>query len=76
MPERVRTNDDLSSVAGTSNEWICTRMGIVERRIAAENDAISKLGVADIELRIFSTLSPEMRTPATVMSVERKFGLV
>ena len=43
LPEKVMTNDDLSKFVDTNDEWIRTRTGIRERRIAAENEATSDL---------------------------------
>ena len=43
LPERVVTNDDLSKIVDTSDEWIRTRTGIGERHLAAEDEACSSL---------------------------------
>ncbi len=43
MPEKILTNEDLSKIVDTSDEWITTRTGIKERRIAADNQATSDL---------------------------------
>ncbi|MDR1256077.1 MAG: ketoacyl-ACP synthase III [Puniceicoccales bacterium] len=89
VPERVLTNDDLSTMMDTSDEWIRTRTGIRERRIAADYEATSdlcaraaqlaledaKIGAADIDLIILGTLSPDMLIPATAMFVQRKLGM-
>ena len=45
VPERVLTNDELSRLVDTSDEWIRDRTGIRERRIAAEGEAISDLAI-------------------------------
>ena len=44
LPEQVRTNADLEKMVETSNEWIVTRTGIRERRIAAPNETVATLG--------------------------------
>ncbi|HPQ11814.1 MAG TPA: 3-oxoacyl-ACP synthase, partial [Bacillota bacterium] len=44
VPERVLTNHDLEKMIDTSDEWITTRTGIKERRIASEGEASSDLG--------------------------------
>ncbi|MDR3273768.1 MAG: ketoacyl-ACP synthase III [Puniceicoccales bacterium] len=89
VPERVLTNDDLSKIVDTSDEWIRTRTGIGERRIAADDEATSdlcvqaaqraiedaKLSQDDIDLIILGTLSPDMLTPATAMFVQHKLGI-
>lgn len=89
IPERVVTNDDLASVVDTSDEWIRTRSGIGERRLADEQDTTSSLGAAaaenaiadagltkdDIDLVIVATMSPDMLFPSTACLVQRKLGL-
>ena len=42
VPDRVLTNADLEKIVDTSDEWITTRTGIKERRIAADGEALSK----------------------------------
>ncbi|TCQ77304.1 3-oxoacyl-[acyl-carrier-protein] synthase III [Raoultella ornithinolytica] len=44
LPEQVRTNADLEKMVDTSDEWIVTRTGIRERRIAAPNETVATLG--------------------------------
>ena len=44
LPAKVVTNDDLAKVVDTSDEWIRTRTGIAERRVAAEGETTSDLG--------------------------------
>jgi 3-oxoacyl-[acyl-carrier-protein] synthase-3 len=79
VPERVVTNDELSTMMDTSDEWIRERTGIRERRIAAPEEALSDLclpasrqaledaGVAgsDIDLIIVATVTPDMAFPST-----------
>ncbi|HUK95380.1 MAG TPA: beta-ketoacyl-ACP synthase III [Gaiellaceae bacterium] len=79
VPERVVTNDELSTMMDTSDEWIRERTGIRERRIAAPEEALSDLclpaarealedaGVAasEIDLLIVATVTPDMAFPAT-----------
>ena len=88
MPERVLTNDELSKTVDTSDEWITTRTGIRERRIAAENQATSDLGAEaarkaiesagitpqDIDLIIVATVTPDMFFPSTACFVQKKLG--
>jgi 3-oxoacyl-[acyl-carrier-protein] synthase-3 len=87
-PSRVMTNDDLSKVVDTSDEWIRTRTGIRERRIAADDettttlatnaarDALAVAGVdpADVDLVIVATASPDYLMPATGVLVARDLG--
>ncbi|MCF3652001.1 beta-ketoacyl-ACP synthase III [Synoicihabitans lomoniglobus] len=88
-PERVMTNDDIATVVETSDEWIVTRTGIKERRIAAEGEMTSDMATAaaraaladaglaptDIDLVIVATLTPDMPMPATACIVQAKLGV-
>ncbi|MBK5225170.1 MAG: ketoacyl-ACP synthase III [Thermoleophilia bacterium] len=88
VPERVVTNDDLSRTLDTSDEWISSRSGIRERRIAAEGEAASDLGAvaasraleaaavrpADLDLIIVASLSPDMLFPSTASFISGKIG--
>ncbi|HKJ89884.1 MAG TPA: beta-ketoacyl-ACP synthase III [Oceanipulchritudo sp.] len=88
-PSNVLTNDDLSKVVDTSDEWIRTRTGIRERRIAAEHETTSDmateaareairnagLNVEDIGLLIVGTVTPDMPFPNTACFVQHKLGL-
>ena len=79
VPERVMTNDELSTMMDTSDEWIMERTGIRERRIAAPDEALSDLALpaakesledagvaaADLDLVIVATVTPDMAFPAT-----------
>ncbi|MFN0079705.1 MAG: beta-ketoacyl-ACP synthase III [Prosthecobacter sp.] len=88
MPEKVLTNDDLSKIVDTNDEWITSRTGIKERRIAADDQATSDLaaeaarramtaaGVTpeDIQLIIVATVTPDMFFPSTACIVQKKIG--
>jgi 3-oxoacyl-[acyl-carrier-protein] synthase-3 len=88
-PERVRTNDDLAKMVDTSDEWIRARSGIRERRIAAENEATSDLGVqaarraledagvaaSDIDLLVVATVTPDSPMPSTACVIQHKLGV-
>ncbi len=88
MPEKVLTNDELSKTVETSDEWITSRTGIRERRIAADDQATSDLaseaarramaaaGVnpSDIDLIVVATVTPDMFFPSTACIVQRKLG--
>jgi 3-oxoacyl-[acyl-carrier-protein] synthase III len=77
-PDRVLTNDDLSEMMDTSDEWIVERTGIHERRVAADDQALSDLalpaarealeqaGVSgrDVDLLIVATVTPDMAFPS------------
>lgn len=90
VPERVLTNDEISTFLDTSDEWIRTRTGIRERRIAGRGQAASDLGViaarrclesadvdpADVDLVIVTTISPDHIMPATASILAEKIGAV
>jgi len=79
VPERVVTNDELSTMMDTSDEWIRERTGIRERRVAAPEEALSDLclpaarqaleeaGIdgTQIDLIIVATVTPDMAFPST-----------
>lgn len=89
LPARRLTNDDLSKIVDTSDEWIATRTGIKARHIAVENEQTSDLAVAaakaaladaaisakDIDLIIVATSTPDMTFPATACIVQNKLGI-
>ncbi len=86
VPEKILTNDDLSKIVDTTDEWITTRTGIRERRIAAEGQATSDMaseaarramaaaGVKpeEIDLIIVATVTPDMFFPSTACLVQKK----
>jgi 3-oxoacyl-[acyl-carrier-protein] synthase-3 len=79
VPERVVTNDELSTMMDTNDEWIRERTGIRERRIAAPEEALSDLCLpacrdalaqagleaSEIDLIIVATVTPDMAFPST-----------
>ena len=87
-PTRVLTNDDLSKIVDTSDEWITTRTGIKERRIAAKDELTSdmasrasiaaleqaKVDAKDVDLILVATATPDMLFPATACFVQQKIG--
>lgn len=86
-PKNIVTNDDLSKLVDTSDEWISSRTGIKERRITEGEDtsslaakaaleAIKSSGVSplDIELIIVATTSPDSFTPSTACLVQALIG--
>ena len=88
-PAKVLTNHDLTKIVDTSDEWIFSRSGIRERRIAAADEACSDLAVkaataaladakvtaADIDLLIIATASPDAPLPSTACYVQHKLGV-
>ena len=89
LPETVLTNDDLTKIVDTSDEWIVERTGIRERRIAAEGELTSDLGTAaaeqaleragidarDIDLIVLATSTPDNTFPATAVSIQANLGI-
>jgi 3-oxoacyl-[acyl-carrier-protein] synthase-3 len=88
VPERVLTNDDLSKMMDTSDEWIVERTGIRERRIAAPEEALSDLALpaarealadaglegSEVDLIIVATVTPDMAFPATAAILADELG--
>ncbi len=88
VPQRIMTNEDLSEIVDTSDEWIFTRTGISERRIAADDEFTSDLATSaslkaledanisadEIELIIVATLTPDKVFPNTASLVQSKIG--
>ena len=88
VPERVLTNAHLEKMVDTSDEWITTRTGIKERRLAAPDQVTSDLAAqaalrameraeisADqIDLIIIATITPDMLFPSTACIVQQKIG--
>lgn len=88
LPEKVLTNDDLSRMVETSDEWITDRTGIRERRIAAAEEAASDLALpaawkaleqaglegSELDLVIVATATPDMLFPATAAIVAEELG--
>lgn len=88
LPEKILTNAELAERVDTSDEWIVTRTGIRERRIAAAAETTSDmatraaeealkqagLAAADIELIIVATITPDTLTPATACYVQKNLG--
>lgn len=90
VPSNVVTNDDLSKIIDTNDEWIQERTGIQERRhvirgedtttsmgVKAAEIAIERAGVAkeDIDFVVFATLSPDYYFPGPGVLVQRDLGL-
>lgn len=88
LPEKVLTNFDLEKMVETTDEWIRTRTGIRERRIAGKGVAASDLGAkaslealknsnlkpTDIDLIIVATATPDMTFPSTGCLIQQKIG--
>jgi 3-oxoacyl-[acyl-carrier-protein] synthase-3 len=87
-PKKILTNDDLSKIVETSDEWIFTRTGIKKRHISegegttdlAEKAALKALEAAgmsanDIDLLVVATITPDHYFPATGNSLQKRLGL-
>ncbi len=87
-PERVLTNDDLSNMVDTSDEWIVSRTGIRERRIAAEGEAtvdmsihsakqaLERAGISasDLDLIILASSTPDYLCPPASSLLQDRLG--
>ncbi len=87
-PDKILTNFDLEKMVDTTDEWIITRTGIKERRIASKDQATSDLaveagkralkdaglGVKDIDLIIVGTSTPDTIFPSTACWVQKALG--
>ncbi|MBT9167115.1 MAG: 3-oxoacyl-(acyl-carrier-protein) synthase 3 protein 1 [Syntrophomonadaceae bacterium] len=90
LPARIVTNAELASTLDTSDEWIRSRTGICERRIAEKDEQTSDLAVKaaeaallkagtavdEVDLIIVATTSPDVLMPATACYVQAKLGAV
>lgn len=88
LPEKVLTNADLEAMVDTSDEWITSRTGIKERRIAAEDEFTSHMAIkaarnaleqaeldpGELSLIIVATITPDTLTPATACYVQNSLG--
>src|SRR3954468_18105834 len=88
VPEKVLTNEDLSRMVDTNDEWITTRTGIKERRVAAKDEHTSdmaakaalkaieqaKISPKEVDLILVATATPDMLFPATACFVQKKIG--
>jgi 3-oxoacyl-[acyl-carrier-protein] synthase-3 len=89
VPERVVTNDELATLVDTSDEWIIERTGIRERRIAADDEALTDISMpaarralemagvepASIDLLIVATVTPDMSFPSSAAILADKLGM-
>src|SRR5271156_3793798 len=88
LPSRVLTNADLEKMVDTTDEWILSRTGIRERRIAAEDEFTSDMGAraaeqalelagidpSSIDLIIVATCTPDTAFPSTACHIQGKIG--
>lgn len=88
LPEKVVTNADLEKIMDTSDEWIRTRTGIEERRIADDNTKTSDMGFAaaqkaiedagitpeEIDLILVATVTPDLPFPSVACMLQERLG--
>jgi 3-oxoacyl-[acyl-carrier-protein] synthase III len=89
LPERILTNEEISEMVDTSDEWIVARSGIKQRHIAAEGELTSDLGTKaaekaleaagltadDIDLVLVATATPDQTFPATATTIQKNLGM-
>jgi 3-oxoacyl-[acyl-carrier-protein] synthase-3 len=89
LPKRILTNDELSKMVDTSDEWIVARSGIKQRHIAADGELTSDLATHaataalemagltadDIDLIVLATATPDETFPATATVVQKNLGM-
>ncbi len=88
LPKKVLSNTDLEKIVDTNNEWIISRTGIQERRIAGTEEYPSHLGAkaarraledagisaSEVDLIICATITPDMPFPCTACLIQEKIG--
>ena len=89
LPKRVMTNEDMSKIVDTTDDWITERTGIKARHIAADGELTSDLGIAaakqalvragidpiDIDLVICATATPDRTFPSTAVRIQHELGV-
>ena len=89
VPEKVMTNEELSTIVETSDEWIRERTGIRERRIAAPDEALTDIALpaaraaledagvdaADVDLLVCATVTPDMMFPTSSAILADRLGM-
>ncbi|MCP5469820.1 MAG: ketoacyl-ACP synthase III [Chlamydiales bacterium] len=88
LPKKVLTNQDLEKIVNTSDEWIVTRTGMRERRVAAEDEYTSHMGAAaarkalesasksidEIDMILVATSTPDYMFPSTAALIGHQLG--
>jgi 3-oxoacyl-[acyl-carrier-protein] synthase III len=89
VPERIMTNDDLREFVDTTDEWVVSRTGIRERRIAEPEEAMTDIALpachralamagveaATVDLLIVATITPDMAFPSTAALLADQLGM-
>lgn len=90
LPAKIMTNDDIASIVNTSDEWICKRTGIRERRIAAPHESTSTLAIAaaketlnkrgidawEVDAIVVATMMPDSPFPSVACKVQHEIGAI
>lgn len=90
LPEKVLTNQDFEKMVETSDEWISSRTGIKERRIAAQDEFTSDMGYQaavaalkdaelspeEVDLVLVATITPDCAFPSTSCKIQHRLGAV
>jgi 3-oxoacyl-[acyl-carrier-protein] synthase-3 len=88
LPEKVITNDDLSTIVDTNDEWISTRTGFKQRRVISGSESVSSLAIGaakdalefagitgeDIDLIVCASSTPDYMFPSTACEVQAAIG--
>ena len=88
LPEKILSNSELEKTLDTTDDWIRSRTGIVERRIVGKDEATShmsinsakqilekrKLNASEIDVIIIATVTPDMLFPSTAALVQNAIG--
>jgi 3-oxoacyl-[acyl-carrier-protein] synthase III len=88
LPEKILTNQDLEKMVETSDEWIVTRTGMKERRIARGDEFTSDMGrdaalkaledaklpAEELDLILFATITPDYTFPSTACLIQKQIG--
>jgi 3-oxoacyl-[acyl-carrier-protein] synthase-3 len=89
VPERILSNDDLAKLVDTNDEWITSRTGIKERRIARDDEALTDIALpacrralemagaepASIDLVVVATVTPDMSFPSAGALIADELGM-
>jgi 3-oxoacyl-[acyl-carrier-protein] synthase-3 len=89
LPAKILTNDDLTRIVDTSDEWITQRTGIRQRHIAGDGELTSDLavkaaraaladagiGIDEIDMIVMATTTPDHTFPAAAVTVQQKLGM-
>ena len=90
LPEKIYTNHDIEKLVDTSEEWIHSRTGISERRIAENGEASAEMSTKailnlmenytlnpeEIDAIIIATITPDMVFPATAALVQKNLNAI